>query len=70
VGGRTSRETVTVIDASRVAEGARAVLGQVSVGAFPREVHATIDGRTVLVANTNSNTLALIDVSRRPWLAK
>jgi DNA-binding beta-propeller fold protein YncE len=71
LGGPSDRATVTVIDAGRVAEGAAsAVLGRVTVGAFPREVHVTMDGLTVLVANANSNTLALIDVRRRPWIAK
>lgn len=63
----TDKQSVTVIDAARVLEGAAAVIGRVPAGAFPREVHVTADGRTVLLANSNSNTLQLIDVARRPW---
>jgi DNA-binding beta-propeller fold protein YncE len=67
LGGPGDKQSVTVIDASRVSEGAGAVLGTVPAGAFPREVHVTTDGRTVLVTNHNSNTLQLIDVKRKPW---
>jgi len=67
LGGPDDKQSVTVIDASRVSEGAGAVLGTVPAGAFPREVHVTADGRTVLVTNNNSNTLQLIDVKRKPW---
>lgn len=66
----TDKQSVTVIDAARVLEGAAAVIGRVPAGAFPREVHVTADGRTVLLANSNSNTLQLIDVTRRPWSAR
>lgn len=67
LGGPADRQSVTVIDAARVSEGAAAVLGSVPAGAAPRNVHVTSDGRTVLVTNNNSSTLQLIDVMRRPW---
>ena len=70
LGGPTDRQSVTVIDAARVSEGAAAVLGSVPAGAAPRNVHVTSDGRTVLLTNNNSNTLQLIDVTRRPWSMK
>ena len=68
--GGSDKSSVSVIDAGRVSEGAAAVLGRIPAGAFPREVHVTSDGRTILVTNNNSNTLQLIDVTQRPWAMK
>jgi DNA-binding beta-propeller fold protein YncE len=63
---RNARQTLTVIDASKIGEGASAVLGSVPAGAFPREFGASPDGRTLFVANYNSNELEVIDLARLP----
>jgi DNA-binding beta-propeller fold protein YncE len=60
------RQTLTVIDAARVTEGARAVLGSVPAGAFPREMRVTADGRTLFLTNFNSHTVDVIDLARLP----
>lgn len=70
LGGPDDKQTLTVIDAARVREGAAAVLGTVPAGAFPRNVYTTADGRTILVTNFRSNTLELIDVTQKPWSLK
>jgi DNA-binding beta-propeller fold protein YncE len=61
---RNVRQTLTVIDAARVGEGAAAVLGSVKAGAFPRQINQSPDGRTLFVSNYLSNELELIDLTR------
>jgi DNA-binding beta-propeller fold protein YncE len=65
-GDRAARQTLTVIDVSKVGAGASAILGSVPAGAFPREFGASPDGRTLFVANYNSNELEVIDLARLP----
>ena len=60
------RQTLTVVDAARTAEGATAVMGSVPTGAFPREMRVTADGRTLLLTNFNSKTVDVIDLARLP----
>jgi DNA-binding beta-propeller fold protein YncE len=67
---RTARQTLTVIDASKVGEGASAIMGSVPAGAFPREFGASPDGRTLFVANYNTNELEVIDLARLPLTRK
>lgn len=57
---------LTVIDTMRVAAGPPAVLGTIPAGGFPRELHVTADGRTLLVTNWFSRTLQLVDLERLP----
>jgi DNA-binding beta-propeller fold protein YncE len=57
-------QTLTVIDASRMSEGAAAILGSVQVGAFPREMRVSTDGRTLFVTNFGSSSLQVLDVDR------
>ena len=59
-------ETLTVIDTSRIALGAGAVLGTIRVGADPRYPSVTHDGRTIFVSNFKSRTLQMIDLDRLP----
>ena len=61
---QTARQTLTVIDASRVSEGQAAILGSLPAGIFPREFGQSPDGRTLFVANHLSNELEVIDVNR------
>lgn len=63
-GGSGDRSDLTVIDAKKIDTGASAVLGTIPAGAFPRQMHLTADGRTLLVTNANSGTLQVIDLTR------
>jgi DNA-binding beta-propeller fold protein YncE len=63
-GNENDRQTLTVIDSGKISTGAGAVIGSIPAGAFPRELHSTQDGRTLLLTNFNSNTLEVIDLSR------
>jgi DNA-binding beta-propeller fold protein YncE len=67
---RTARQTLTVIDASKMSAGASAIMGSVPAGAFPREFGASPDGRTLFVANYNTNELEVIDLARLPLTQK
>jgi DNA-binding beta-propeller fold protein YncE len=66
LGKREDTETLTVIDAAKIASGAEAVLGTITVGADPRYLSVTHDGRTLLVSNFKSRTLQIIDLDRMP----
>jgi DNA-binding beta-propeller fold protein YncE len=65
-GNRTARQTLTVIDAAKVSAGQSALMGTIPAGAFPREFGQSPDGRTLFVANYNSNELEVIDLARLP----
>jgi DNA-binding beta-propeller fold protein YncE len=67
---RDARQTMTVIDAAKVGEGAAAVLGSVPAGSFPREFGVSPDRRTLFVANYNSSELEVIDLARLPLTQK
>jgi hypothetical protein len=58
------KQTLTVIEIAKIAQGAAAIGGRIEAGAFPREVHLTSDQRTMLVANFTSRTLELVDLAR------
>ncbi|MGH9593538.1 MAG: YncE family protein, partial [Bryobacteraceae bacterium] len=66
----TDNQYLTVIDAANVASGAAAVLGTIPAGGFPRELHATSDGRTLLLTNFTTGTLQVIDIARLPLQPK
>lgn len=63
-GDQTARQTLTVIDAARVAEGQAALMGSVPAGIFPREFGQSPDRKTLFVANYNSSELEVIDLNR------
>ena len=65
-GGPLNQQQLSVIDAAKTSAGARAVLGTIPAGSFPRELRVTDDGRTLLVTNFNSDTLELVDLDRLP----
>lgn len=67
---RDARQTMTVIDAAKVGEGAAAILGSVPAGSFPREFGVSPDRRTLFVANYNSSELEVIDLARLPLTQK
>ena len=67
---RNARQTITVIDASKVGAGASAIMGSIPAGAFPREFGHSPDGRTLFAANYNTSELQVIDLARLPLTQK
>jgi YVTN family beta-propeller protein len=65
-GNADDRQSLTVIDASRIAAGAAAIVGSIPAGAFPREMRVTADGRTLILTNFGSRTIQMIDLARLP----
>jgi DNA-binding beta-propeller fold protein YncE len=63
-GDANDRQSITIIDATRVADGAAAIIGQIPAGAFPRELRLMPDGRTLVLTNFNSQTVQLVDLTR------
>ncbi|HQR37434.1 MAG TPA: beta-propeller fold lactonase family protein [Blastocatellia bacterium] len=61
---RTARQTLTVIDAAKVAEGQSAVITNIPAGAFPREFGRSPNGRVIFVANYSSSEIQIIDLDR------
>jgi DNA-binding beta-propeller fold protein YncE len=59
-------QDITVIDATRIGEGKKAVLGRLPAQGFPRKFVLSADGRTVFLSNFTSNTLEIIDAERIP----
>ena len=59
-------QVLTVVDATRMADGAAAIVGTVAAGAFPREMRVTSDGRTLLLTNFGSSSVEMLDLSRLP----
>jgi DNA-binding beta-propeller fold protein YncE len=63
---QTVRQTLTVIDATKVGDGATAIMGSIKAGSFPRQIGQSPDGRTLFVSNYNSSELEVIDLTRLP----
>ena len=63
-GGPNDTQSLTVIDAAKIADGAGAVVGSIPAGAFPRELRITADGRTLILTNFGSRTVQMVDLSR------
>ncbi len=59
-------QSLTVIDAARIADGAAAVAGTIPAGGFPREMRLSSDGHTLFLTNFGSKSLQMIDVARLP----
>jgi YVTN family beta-propeller protein len=64
--GTAGREGLSIIDAAKAASGAPALIGAVRSGAFPRELSITADGKTLLVTNSDSDQLELVDLTQLP----
>jgi hypothetical protein len=64
--GGNEPQTLTVLDESKMKDGAAAVLGSVPAGAFPREMAVSSDGRTLFLTNFGSQSLQAIDIARLP----
>ncbi len=65
-GHADDRQPVYVVDATRLDAGAKAVLGTIPAGAFPRELRVGPHGKTLLLTNFRSKTLELVDLGRLP----
>ena len=63
-------ESLTVIDARRIGEGAAATIGRIPAGRFPRELRAIDNGRTLVVTNFLSDSIQLVDLDRVPRAAR
>ena len=59
-------QSLTVLDAARMRDGAAATLGTIPAGAFPREMAVSSDGRTLFLTNFGSQSLQVIDIERLP----
>src|SRR4029079_15969322 len=60
--GARDDQSLTVVDASKVADGAGAIIGSIPAGSFPRELRVTADGRTLILTNFGSRTIQMIDL--------
>jgi len=65
-GSSNDRQTLTVIDATKIGSGENAILGSIPAGAFPREMRVTFDGTTLIVTNFASSSIETIDLTRLP----
>jgi len=63
-GSSNDRQTLTLLDATKLGSGENAVLGSIPAGAFPREMRVTADGKTLLVTNFASRSIEAIDLAR------
>lgn len=61
--GQMQHQSLIVVDAEKIGQGAQAVIGTVEAGAFPRELHLAADG-ALLVANAGSNSISVIDLGK------
>jgi DNA-binding beta-propeller fold protein YncE len=61
-----SSETLTVLDAAKIPQGAGALIGTIEAGAFPREMRVSNDGRTLYLANAKSNSIQIFDIAHLP----
>ena len=64
--GGNQPQSLTVLDTSKMTDGAAAVLGSIPAGAFPREMAISSDGRTLFLTNFGSRTLQVIDLTKLP----
>jgi DNA-binding beta-propeller fold protein YncE len=62
--GAADKPSLSVIDASKVGDGAGAVIGSIPSGSFPREMRVTADGKTLVLTNFASHSIELIDLPR------
>lgn len=59
-------QTLTLLDTKQALAGHTVILGIINVGAFPRELTLSPDGKSLYLTNYNSDTLNIIDVSKLP----
>jgi DNA-binding beta-propeller fold protein YncE len=61
-----SPQTLSVVDAAKIEQGADASLGTIPAGAFPRELSVSTDGHTLFLTNAGSSSLQVMDIDRLP----
>jgi DNA-binding beta-propeller fold protein YncE len=61
-GTSSTDQSLLLIDATRITAGDAAVLGAIPARSLPREMRTTSDGHTLLVVNTLSQQLQVIDL--------
>jgi DNA-binding beta-propeller fold protein YncE len=66
LGGAADKQTLVVLDASKVPAGTAAILGTIPAGGFPREIRLTSDRLTLLLTNFTSRTVELINLQQMP----
>lgn len=59
-------QSVTVIDARRIRDGASAVAGAIPAGVFPRGVQVANGGQALFISNFGSSTIEVVDLTRLP----
>lgn len=59
-------QTLSVLNVHNLIQGLPAVIATIKVGAFPREVTIENDDQTVLLTNSNSNSLTIINAAKLP----
>jgi DNA-binding beta-propeller fold protein YncE len=64
--GGNAPQTLSVLDAAKMEQGANAALGTIPTGAFPRELRVSADGHTLFLTNAGSNSIQIIDIGRLP----
>ena len=64
--GTSGREALVFIDTASVGRGKAAITTRVRAGLFPRELATTTDGKTLLVTNSDSDQLELVDLTQVP----
>src|SRR5262249_19833114 len=57
-------DSLSVIAATKTSAGAKAVIGTIPTGRFPRELKVIVDGRTLVVTNFLSNTVEVVHLGR------
>ncbi|MHB1205455.1 MAG: hypothetical protein ACYCZX_07800 [Rhodospirillaceae bacterium] len=67
-GAPSDKQSLTVIDSSRVSAGSSAVVGSIEARAFPREIRITADGHTILLTNYGSKSLELVNITNLPLI--
>lgn len=60
--GGGEAQSLTLLDAAKIRRNDDAAIGTVPAGAFPRELRASTDGRTLYLTNFGSNSLQVMDV--------
>jgi hypothetical protein len=63
-GAAEQTQALVVVDTGKFSRGSEAVLGKIAAGALPREMRITPDDETLLVVNSISRRLQVIDLAR------
>jgi DNA-binding beta-propeller fold protein YncE len=63
-GASPEHQSLLLIDAAKISVGKQAILGVIPAQSLPREMRTTSDKRTLLVVNTISHKLQVIDLLR------